>query len=232
MKVNQNFFNLKSATLVLVFIFMSNVFFAQTDSTQVVQDEIKITEEQQTKEKKNRKRKDEFKVFAGANINQMNIDSDKYESTLAAGWLMGVSYKRGRFFYWEIGARYNNPVYNLNDLSISSDSSSLLDGVFGVRKIDVPITLGINILSITSRVVGLRAFVSAVPTFAIGVGDNELGVTMDNINAFNFYGQAGFGVDIAFLFVEAGYNYGFNDLFKNDIKSNPNQIFINLGFRF
>jgi len=232
MKVNQNFFNFKSATLVLVFIFTSNVFFAQTDSTLVVQNEIKPAEEQQTKEKKGKKRKDEFKIFGGASVNQLNIDSDKYESTLAAGWLLGASYKRGRFFYWEVGARYNNPVYNLNDLSISSDSSSLLDGVFGVRKIDVPITLGINILSITSRVVGLRAFVSAVPAFAIGVGDNELGITMDNINAFNFYGQAGVGVDIAFIFVEAGYNYGFDDLFKDGIKSNPNQIFVNLGFRF
>jgi len=55
---------------------------------------------------------------------------------------------------------------------------------------------------------------------------------MDHINAFNLYGQAGVGVDVAFLFVEAGYNYGFIDLFKNDVKSNPNQIFINLGFRF
>ncbi len=55
---------------------------------------------------------------------------------------------------------------------------------------------------------------------------------MSNINTFNLYGQAGVGVDVAFIFVEAGYNYGFMDLFKNEIKSNPNQIFVNLGFRF
>ena len=44
--------------------------------------------------------------------------------------------------------------------------------------------------------------------------------------------RGGFGLDIAFLFVETGYKYGFNDLFKNDIQSNPEQILVNLGFRF
>ena len=55
---------------------------------------------------------------------------------------------------------------------------------------------------------------------------------MDDINTFNLYGQGGVGVDVAFLFLEAGFNYGFTDLFKNDIESNPYQIFVNLGFRF
>jgi hypothetical protein len=109
---------------------------------------------------------------------------------------------------------------------------SLLDGVFSTKNIDVPVTLGINFLTFVSRIAGLRVFVSAVPSFTLGIGDNKLDISMDNINTFNLYGQAGVGVDVAFLFVEAGYNYGFIDLFKNDIKSNPNQIFVNLGFRF
>ena len=235
MKKNQNFFSLKSTTLILVVLFLSNISFAQTDSAQVVQTDPMPVEEQQVKEKnqkKDRKRRDEFKAFAGVNLNQLSIDSERYKSTLAAGYLLGVSYKRGRFFYWEIGARYNNPVYNLDDVTIPSDSSSLLDGVFSVRNIDVPITFGINILSITSRIVGLRVYVSAIPAFALGVGGNDLGISMDNINTFNFYGQGGVGVDVAFLFLETGFNYGFSDLFKNDIQSNPYQVYVNLGFRF
>ena len=233
MKKNQNFFSLKSITLILVFLFLSNVFFAQTDSVQVVQTDPKPAEVQQVKEKsKKKKRKDEFKVFAGVNFNQLSIDSEMYKSTLAVGYLLGVSYKRGKFFYWEIGARLNNPVYNLDDLTIPPDSSSLLDGVFSVRNIDVPITFGINFLSITSRIVGLRVYVSAVPAFALGVGGNDLGISKDDINTFNLYGQCGVGVDVAFLFLEAGFNYGFTDLFKNEIESNPYQVFVNLGFRF
>ena len=230
MKVNPNFFNLKSATLVLVFIFISNVFFAQTDSTQVVQDDIKTTEEQQTKEKKEKKKKDEFKVFAGANFNNLNISSETYEPTIAAGWSLGASYKRGKFFYWELGAMYNNPVYNLSDQTLPA--SSYFDGIFGVQRIDIPVSFGINFLSVTSRIVGLRAFVSGIPSFAIGVGGNDLDISMDNINDFNFYGQAGVGVDVIFLFIEAGFNYGFSDLFQDYSTSNPYQAYVNLGFRF
>ena len=95
MKVNQNFFSFKSATLILVFIFISNVFFAQTDSTKIVQDEIKTTEVQQTKEKKEKKegkRKDEFKVFGGINFNKLSMDEKIVKPTIAVGWDMGASY--------------------------------------------------------------------------------------------------------------------------------------------
>ena len=185
-----------------------------------------------TKQKKDKKRKDEFKVYAGVNFNKINISSEKFNTTMGVGWLMGASYKRGKFFYWELGARYNNPVYNLDDATIPVDSAQLLDGIFSVKAIDIPITVGINFLSVTSRIVGLRIFVSAVPSFAIGVGGNDLNISMDNINAFNFYGQAGVGVDVTFLFIEVGANYGFQDLSKDYSTSNPYQLYINLGFRF
>ncbi len=102
-----------------------------------------------------------------------------------------------------------------------------------MKRIDIPVSFGINFLfSVTSRIVGLRVFVSAIPSFAIDVGDNDLDFSMDNVNAFNFFGQAGAGVDVVFIFIEAGFNYGFNDLFQDYSTSNPSQPNINLGFRF
>ena len=227
MKTSQYHF-VKALLIVLLGLFISNSSIAQTDSLQIVNQSSKKIQEPEKKEKKDRKRKDEFKVFAGVSLNQLSVESDTYESQLSPGFLLGASYKRGRFFYWEIGARYNNAVFNLTPI----DSSSYSDGLFSIRNFDVPLTVGINILSITSRIVGLRVFVSAVPTFAIGIGDNDIGITKDNLNSFNLYGQGGVGVDIAFLYIETGLNYGFSDLFTNEIKSNPYQVFLNLGFRF
>jgi|AntAceMinimDraft_2_1070361.scaffolds.fasta_scaffold11290_3 hypothetical protein len=223
----------KSNFLFLIFVFIANLMLSQIHAQNVtLPDSVNsiAQEEQGQKQKKDKKRKDEFKVFGGINFNLLSMDSELLKPTMAAGWLLGASYKRGRFFYWQIGATYNNSVYNLMDTTLIP--GSLLNGVFSVRNIDVPITFGINFLTFVNRIVGLRVYVSAVPSFTLGVGDNKLGISMDHINAFNLYGQAGVGVDVAFLFVEAGYNYGFIDLFKNDVKSNPNQIFINLGFRF
>lgn len=191
-----------------------------------------LTTSKPTENKKDRKRKDEFKVFVGANFNQLNIANERYNSNIGVGWNFGVAYKRGRFFYWEIGARYNNPVYNLKDNEVPADSSSIFDGLFGVRHVDIPFTGGINLLSVTSRIVGLRVFVSAVPSFTLGVGGNDLGITKDDLNSFVFFGQGGVGVDIAFLYVEGVVNYGFSNLFKSDFQSNPIQLLVSLGFRF
>ena len=222
--------NYLNALILLLFVStFSNVLYAQTSFNEEVlpttyQDSVQNNESNQ---KKDKMRKDEFKVFAGVNFNNLDISSEIYEPTMAVGWSLGASYKRGKFFYWELGAMYNNPVYNLTD-----GLSTYLDGIFSVQRIDIPVSFGINFLSVTSRIVGLRAFVSAIPTFAIGVGGNDLNISMDNINAFNFYGQAGVGVDVIFLFVEVGFNYGFSDLFQDYSPSNPYQAYVNLGFRF
>lgn len=213
---------------------ISGLMFAQTSSMNDMVPMINelTPQDDDSQQKKDKKRKDEFKVYAGVNFNEINISSEQFSTIMGVGWLLGASYKRGKFFYWELGARYNNPVYNLDDATKPADSIQLLDGIFSVKAIDIPISFGINFLSVTSRIVGLRIFVSAVPSFAIGVGGNDLNISMDNINAFNFYGQAGVGVDVTFLFIEIGANYGFQDLSKNYSTSNPYQIYISLGFRF
>jgi len=91
--------------------------------------------------------------------------------------------------------------------------------------------LGINILSATDKVLALRGFISAAPSFNIGVGDNDYGYDKDKIETFNFAGTLGIGVDVLFLVFELGYNYGFIDLIK-DKDSKPGQAFLNIGFRF
>jgi hypothetical protein len=226
--------NPQKLMLLLIISMISGLMFAQTSSMNDMVPIIKelTPKDDNTQQKKDKKQKDEFKVFAGVNFNNLNVSSEQYKSTMAVGWALGASYKRGKFFYWELGALYNNPVYNLTDATIPADSSSYLDGLFSVKRIDIPVTFGINFLSFTSRIVGLRVFVSAVPSFAIGVGGNDLNISMDNVNAFNFYGQAGVGLDVTFIFIEIGMNYGFQDLFQNYSPSNPYQAYINLGFRF
>jgi hypothetical protein len=214
-------------TVLVVFLFTSPIL-AQTSFSSDLSYNLKYMAQNQD-EKKDKKVKDEFKVYGGLNFNTLKLDNEKYESTAGVGWLLGGSYKRGRFFYWELGARYNRAVFEMGNIS---DTTAYLGKLFGVSNIDVPITFGINTLWFISRIVGVRVFVSAVPEFVLGVRDNDLGITKDDLNTFNFCGQGGVGVDITFIFLEAGINYGFNDLLKNRSPSNPLQVFINLGFRF
>ena len=187
--------------------------FAQNDS-------IPATE----KVKKEKKKSDSFKVLVGGTLNSISFPSNQYDASSNIGYMFGAKYKRGKFFYWELGARYNAANYSFTEASIKDDLS--------INSIDVPINVGVNLLSVTSRLVGLRFYVGAVPTFTTKVNSNELNIiTKDNINSFRMYGQAGLGVDIAFFFLETGVNYGFTDVFEN-INSKHTQVFVNLGFRF
>ena len=218
-------------SLVVLATAFFNTLIAQVDTTQVAAPDTTIQEKGKEEKKDDRKRKDEFIAYAGVNFNLLSVSSEVYESATMVGYHLGGAYKRGKFFYWQVGARFNNAVYNIRDLAIPSDSANSEDHVFAVRGIDIPITGGINFLSALNRIFALRLFVSADPAINFGVGDNDLGITKDDINSFIIYGQAGLGFNVAFFLLEAGYNYGFQDLHK-DHESKPGQVFINLGFRF
>lgn len=212
-------FTLRIAAIVLLafLIAIPCEILSQSDGTTV---------EETKKEKKDKKRKDEFKVYGGVSLNNLVVSDDQFKSNLGIGWMLGGAYKRGKFFYWEVGLRYNSASYDL-----TPDTTSNFDGSFSVSNIDVPLTVGVNFLSFASRIVGLRLFLGVTPEFALGISGNDIG-GKDDINTFNLLGHGGLGVDVAFLYLETGVNYGFVDLFKDDIKSNPLQLFVCLGFRF
>lgn len=171
-----------------------------------------------------KKKRSSFKIFGGASFNNFNT-TDDLESNVRTGFMLGASYKSGRFFYYEIGARYNYRAFELKESEASPTT-------FGISAIDVPITGGINLTSYVDRLIGVRLFISAVPSFVIGVeNDNSAGFDKDDLNSFIMGGQAGIGIDIAFFFIEAGFNYGFTDTMK-DYSSNFSQAFVGIGFRF
>ncbi len=234
MKINSVQSTFKVISVFILSLFLSNFIYAQEPASQdsvvqniTVQDSIK----QETPAKKTKKKKDSFKVFAGGSLSSLKVSPERFESNPQTGYLLGFSYKSGRFFYYEIGARYNHAMYqaiNLTNYQTSSEESS----TFNLNAIDFPIKFGLNLTSFADRLIGVRIFAGAVPSFTLQVGDNNMGFTKDDVNNFNIYGEGGIGIDVAFMFVEAGFNYGFNDMLLNDIQSNPQQFYVNLGFRF
>jgi hypothetical protein len=214
--------------LMLGFMFFSaNPSQAQVDSTVTVKDTVPVTTQpapDTTKAKK--KEKPKLILYAGPNVGTLRVESNDLSNESVTGFHAGISWRTKGFLYSQFGLRYNNPVYSI----LPAGARDSGDYKFSVSSIDVPITLGLNILSATDKVLNLRGFISAVPSFNIGVGDNDYQVDKDDIETFVFYGQLGIGVDVLFLVFELGYNYGFNDLFK-DVKSKPGQGFLNIGVR-
>lgn len=242
MKTNQRLSRIIAFGTVLIVAAFCNYASAQTDTTKVVQPDTTLqpqvvtqpeTASQTTGEndedvkKKDHKRKDEFVLYAGANFSQLGVNESDFESTNEVGYHLGGYYKRGKFFYWQAGLRFASASYGLNSLASANDSIN----DFSVSSLDIPLSAGVNLLSATNRVLALRLFVSADPTINLGIGDNNFGLEKDDLNSFILNGQGGLGVNVAFMVIEVGYNYGLQDLFK-DIESKPGQVFVNVGFRF
>jgi hypothetical protein len=208
--------SLMIAAGLLVFSIQSS--FAQADTTAATKS---------APEEKKAKEKSTWILYAGVNFSTLNVESDQVDFSSGVGYHLGASFRSNGFFYYQFGLRYNSPSYTLMPVGAPDTA----DFTFTVTDLDVPITGGINFLSATNRVLNLRVFLSAVPAFNLGISENDFGLDKDSLNSFTLYGQGGLGVDVIFLVIETGYNFGFNDLFA-DRKSMPGQLFINLGFRF
>jgi hypothetical protein len=214
----------KIISLLLFLILFSISAFTQTDSIPddgvVVQDTIV----KNNSKKKQHKRVSDFKIYGGASTSKILLSNSSYESAYAAGYLLGFSYKRGRFAYWEIGINYNNSVVSLEEVNVLEENMQ-------IRQLEAPLSVGINLLSLTRRVLGVRLFGGVVPSYIVGIGDNPFNLNEDDFNHFQLAGRVGAGVDVFFLFLELGYQYGFMDLLKDE-GSDLSQLDFRLGFRF
>ena len=169
----------------------------------------------------------QFNFYIGGNSNTMSGSTASYNANSALGYQIGVAWKKGGFTYWQVGLMYNYSSWGFNSVATTVDTGKL-----NVQALDIPVTLGINFLSF-AKIVGLRAYVNAVPAFTLGVGSNSFGISKDDVNSFIFYVGGGIGVDILFLMIDIGYNYGTGSILKNSASStNPGQAYVNLGFRF
>jgi len=190
-----------------------------TEDKTVAQDSI-----DNTSKKKEYKHVSEFKFYGGISTSKIVVSDKNFESAYATGYLLGLSYRRGRFGYWEIGVNYNNSVVTLEGENIFEDN-------FQIRQLELPLTAGVNLLSATRRVLGVRLFGGVVPGYVLSTTANPFNIDEDDFNRFQFSGRAGIGIDVLFLFLEVGYQYGFIDVLENQ-SSNLSQFDFRIGFRF
>lgn len=230
MKTKAFIFRVLPAVYILFFLLTGNVALAQVDQNADTLKKAQTGPAQTASETKEKKpKKNEIVLYGGVNFTQLGGSGSKYESESDIGYQFGAYYKQGKFFYWQAGLRYCSAVTSFKKISPSATTEF---EKLTVSDVDIPLTLGVNLLSATNRVLALRIFASAVPAFTMNVADNPLGITKDNVNSFVLYGQGGLGINVAFVVLEAGYNFGFNELLLDYPDSKPGQLFVNLGFRF
>ena len=213
----------KHYVLLILSIFLVQITWAQIDSLQT---ETTVVQEPEIKvdNKKVKRRVSDFKVYGGLSVSSILLSDSEAESAYSAGYALGASYRRGKYFYWEIGANFNGSVVGFENVLQSEKTLQF-------RQFNFPVTVGLNILGETRRVLGIRAFAGVVPGVITKVLSNPFELSINDFNEFQMGGRLGVGVDVLFLFVEIDYTYGFLDMLQ-DQGSNLSQVNFLLGFRF
>jgi hypothetical protein len=210
--------------LLLFAILLNSSAFAQNDSIPEKDIPVQDTVIEKSTKDKTPKRVSDLKLYGGISASTIVLSNSTYEAAYAAGYNLGFAFRKGRYGYWEVGLNFNGSVVALDDVST-------LEQNMQISHLELPLSGGINLLGATRRVLGLRIYGGLVPGYIVKIGDNPFGLEKGDFNQFQLGGRVGVGLDVFFLFIEAGYQYGFIDLLT-DQDSNLSQLDFRLGFRF
>ncbi len=214
----------KLFSLLLFVILLNSSAFAQNDSIPEKELPVQDTIIEKSSKEKVHKRVSDFKIYGGISASTIVLSNSTYEAAYAAGYNLGIAYRKGRYGYWEIGLNFNGSV-------VALDEVTALEQNMQISHLELPLSGGLNLLGTTRRVLGLRIYGGLVPGYVVKIGDNPFGLEKGDFNQFQLGGRLGVGLDVFFLFIEAGYQYGFMDLLT-DQDSNLSQFDLRLGFRF
>jgi len=210
--------------LLLFAILLNSSAFAQNDSIPNMDVPVQDTLIEKSSKEKGPKRVSDFKLYGGISASTIVLSNSTYEAAYAAGYNLGFAYRKGRYGFWEVGLNFNGSV-------VALDEVTALEQNMQISHLELPLSGGLNLLGATRRVIGFRIYGGLVPGYVVKIGDNPFGLEKGDFNQFQLGGRIGVGLDVFFLFIEAGYQYGFLDLLT-DQDSNLSQLDLRLGFRF
>ena len=171
-------------------------------------------------------KKSEFSIQAGLNWNNPIVEEDEFITDSKAGYQIGLSYMRGKHFWWQTGLHY----YHLASTFVPVNSSVI--GDVSYSEIKVPLLAGLSLLPTTNDVFNIRVFAGALPGVVVGKKtDDKLNIEEDDMSGFHFDPTIGLDVDVLIVSARVGYSYGISGILK-DYKSNPSYVYLYLGIGF
>ena len=168
-----------------------------------------------------------FGIYAGANLARFvgePIPDDAYR----VGWQAGLYGRTGGTFFGQLGAEYRNSSVNLVRVN-SNTTSSELKGNLNQHTLAIPAYVGVR----AGGALGLRVQVGAEFATLLSVGNNDFSLNKDNLRTSTVNGLADLGINLGPLTLDAVYNHGFANVYKNSTLDSKRRMFgLNLGLRF
>jgi hypothetical protein len=171
----------------------------------------------------------EIRPALGMTFGDLNPNPTGVKSNAQVGFNLGGDIILGKQFYLCPGIFYSSMASELEPLG----GGSTFDVKF--HRIKIPAYLGIRLISPEiESMANVRIFAGPSGSWVTDITSDQSSINKDDFNKFIWSGNGGIGVDLLFLFADAGYEFGLTEVFKDTNalgKSKNNGFWINAGLR-
>ena len=175
----------------------------------------------------------QVKVNPKVGVNFSGVDAKLQDITAEArvGWNAGLDLRVGNGFiflnpgahYYSYTARLIKDVEKPNDVKLEDETT--------IQNLKVPVNLGLRLTG-DNGLIGLHVRGGVVPTMVLGVTEKQdFAFNKDDLNTFTLGANVGAGIDFLVFTLDASYEMGLNDFFK-DAEGRNNMLTVSLGLKF
>ena len=175
----------------------------------------------------------QIRVNPKVGVNFSGLDAKLQDITAEArvGWNAGLDFRIGQGFlflnpgvhYYSYTARLVKDIESPDDVKLSDETT--------IQNIKLPVNLGIRLTG-DNGLLGLHVQGGIVPAMVVGVTEKQdFFFDKNDLNTFTLGANMGVGVDILFFTLDANYEIGLNDFFK-DAAGRNNMLTVSAGIKF
>ena len=168
------------------------------------------------------------KVAFGINSSRLNTDEGSWKNEGRVGYQFGGSWLLGNKFYVEPGiywASISSDMVHKEEASLNFNNK--------ISMIRIPVFAGYHILGDASEsFFNLRVFGGPSVSFVTKVETHDL--LKDDFNKVLWGVDAGIGINVWWLFLDIGYEWGLNNVYSHDDhgSAKAKALWTNIGVRF
>jgi len=170
----------------------------------------------------------EVKPTFGLNSSRLSDDPEGFSQKARIGYQFGGTLQIGKKAYLEPGIFW---VKMGSELTGDTLNTSYKTDISAIR---IPVFAGYQLIGgDEENLFGLRVFGGPTLSWITKINNDGTNLSKDDFNNLLWGIDAGVGIDIWLVFIDAGYEWGLNQVFKDDPNKAKNKAFwINVGMRF
>ena len=167
----------------------------------------------------------------GVNVSALDTKLGDITTEARAGWNAGLDLQMGSglftfnpgIHYYSFTARQFQDIDTGTDIEFKDETT--------IQSIRVPLNIGLNLTG-TGGLLGIRAQGGIVPAYVMNIKERpNFDMDIEDLNRFTMGANVGVALDILFFTVEANYEIGLSDFFK-DVEGKNNILTLGVGVKF